>query len=323
MQTFKLGGFFSVFMGREELIKKAFQRGHLLTLKNKSYKEWVESFIENQLNADAKEDITTNSVIKNNKRVKAVVKAREMGIIAGLDEVILLYKKYGIKATQAVKDGQKIHSGEIILKLEGKSKDLLKIERVALDIIQRMSGIATLTNKMKDFVGDRMLIACTRKVPWRYLDKKAVYLGGGLTHRLGLWESILIKDNHLNALKIEGIKNPLKVAVERALLNKRKSIFIEVEVINVREALKIASLLKNINKDIPFALMLDNMQPREISKVVQKLRKSNLYDKIIIEASGGIKPENIRNYAKTGADFLSMGHLTHSSKALNLKQEIL
>jgi nicotinate-nucleotide pyrophosphorylase (carboxylating) len=229
-------------MKRKQLLLKAFQRGHLLTLRNPLYKSWIEKFIVDETRGDMglKGDITSNAVIKNGNKLKAVVKAREHGIIAGLEEVIFLYKKNNINVKKLKKDGSKIKKGEIILELIGKEKDLLKIERSALDLIQRMSGIATLTSRI--LRSTKIPIAPTRKTQWRYLDKKAVYVGKGLTHRLALWESILIKDNHLKALKREGIKDPIKTSLERAWKNKNKAIFIEIEVTTKEQAIKTAKI---------------------------------------------------------------------------------
>lgn len=315
-------------MNRRQLLLKAFQRGHLLNLKNPVYKAWIRKFIVGETKGDIgkKGDITSNAVIIDGKKLKAIVIAREPGIIAGLEETIFLYKKNRIKVKQLKKDGDIIEKGEKILELYGKEKDLLKIERSAIDLLQRMSGIATLTNNLVELIRNKVAIAPTRKTQWRYLDKKAVFVGKGLTHRLALWESILIKDNHLKALEKEGVKDPIRISIERAWQNKEKANFIEIEVTTTQQAIKAASVFKELqqkNNGMPCLIMLDNMSPKNITITVRKLKKLNLYDHILIEASGGITPKNIKNYSNTGIDVISMGYLTHSSQALNIKQHIL
>jgi nicotinate-nucleotide pyrophosphorylase (carboxylating) len=313
-------------MNRKELLLKAFQRGHLLTLKNPTYKNWIEKFIVDETKGDIgkKGDITSNSVLKNNNTLRAIVKSREKGIIAGLEETIFLYKKNNIKVKQLKKDGETIRKGEIILLLEGKEKDLLKIERSALDLIQRMSGIATLTNNIIRSIKNKTMLAPTRKTQWRYLDKKAVYIGKGLTHRLALWESILIKDNHLKAIKRENVKDIIEMSIERAWKKRKLANFIEIEVTTQEEAIKAALRFKQIaNKSKPCLIMLDNMQPNMIKSIIRILKKENLYNHILIEASGRITPRNIKKYSRTGVDVISMGYLTHSSHALDIKQHIL
>ncbi len=315
-------------MNRKQLLLKAFQRGHLLNLENPIYKAWIEKFIVDETRGDIgqKGDITSNAVMINGKNLKAMVRTREPGIIAGLEETIFLYKKNNINVKQIRKDGDIIKKGDVILELSGNEKDLLRIERSALDLIQRMSGIATLTYNILKTIKNKTAIAPTRKTQWRYLDKKAVFVGSGLTHRLALWESILIKDNHLKALKREDMTDPIKTSLERAWKNKSKANFIEIEVTTTKQAIKAATIfreLKTHSNNKPCLIMLDNMPPKKIIETIKKLKKLNLYNHILIEASGGITPKNIKKYSKTGIDVISMGYLTHSSHALDIKQYIL
>ncbi|MBR9699448.1 carboxylating nicotinate-nucleotide diphosphorylase [Candidatus Woesearchaeota archaeon] len=310
-------------MDRKKALLKAFQRGHLLTLDNTMYRDWIEKFIIGETKGDiGSGDLTSKAVMRKNKKLKAAVVSRQSGIIAGLEEVILLYKRYRIKAIQKKKDGDRIRKGDRILDLEGEEKDLLKIERSALDLMQRMSGIATLTNKTIRAVKNKVQIAPTRKTQWRYLDKKSVFVGGGLTHRLALWESILIKDNHLKALKREGMKNPIEISLKRAWQHRKKANFIEIEVTEKEQAIKAATIFKKFS-DIPCLIMLDNMPPKRIKATITRLKKLNLYSHVLLEASGGITPANEKKFARTGVDVISMGYLTHSSKALDIKQFIL
>ncbi|MBD3163935.1 carboxylating nicotinate-nucleotide diphosphorylase [Candidatus Woesearchaeota archaeon] len=315
-------------MNRKQLLEKAFQRGRILTLKNPVYKSWIEKFIVDETKGDIgkKGDITSNAVINNGNKTRAIVISREKGIIAGLEEAVYLYKKNDIKAKKIKNDGDLIKKGDIILKLEGTEKNLLKIERSALDLLQRMSGIATLTHSVISSIKNSVPIATTRKTQWRYLDKKAVYIGGGMTHRLALWEAILIKDNHIKALEREGIKEPVKISLERAFKSRKKANFIEIEVSSLRRALIAAMKIEELHKkdkSTIFLIMLDNMKPKRVQLAVNKLKKLNLYNSLLIEASGGIVPKNIKSYAKAGIDVISMGCLTHSAKALDIKEYIL
>ena len=188
-----------------------------------------------------------------------------------------------------------------------------------------MSGIATTTHDLLKKIKNKVPLASTRKVEWRYLDKKAVYIGGGLTHRLALWESILIKDNHLDVLRKENVKDVINTAIQRAWKNRKKAVFIEIETSDEKQALRAAEKFKelNVQKKVPCFIMLDNMSPIMVKKIITKLKKNKLLEYVLIEASGGITPENIKSYANAGADVLSLGYLTTASKSLDVKLKVL
>lgn len=304
----------------------AFQRGDYLTIKNKHYRSWIEKFIIEEVEGDTGNsgDITSNAIIRHKKNIEALVFSRENGILAGIEEVKLLYHKNNIKVKQLIKDGDVLKKESVILRLFGSPKNLLRIERSALDLIQRMSGIATLTYNIKKKIKNKIGIAPTRKTQWRYLDKKAVFVGGGYTHRLALWDSIIVKDNHLLVLKKEGVKNTILEALKRSFKKTSSTRFIEIEVRNTVEAIKAATIFSEYpKKNKPFILMLDNMQPAVVTKTLKELRHRNLLDNVLIEVSGGITPFNIHKYIIRGVDIFSMGYLTHSSTALNIKQKII
>ena len=314
-------------MNRKKVLEKAFQRGHLLNPKNKFYRDWINKFIVGETKGDiGSGDITSDSVLENGEKIRAVIYSRAEGIVAGIEEVSLLLKNLKIKIKQLKKDGRKIKKGSKILLLEGNEKNILKLERSVLDILSRMSGIATLTNSLIKKIKNKTAVAPTRKTHWRYLDKKAVYIGGGLTHRLALWESILIKDNHLSALKIEKVKDIVGTALERAWKNRNKGNFIEIEIANENQAIRAAEKFKELKtngNDIPCLIMLDNIKPGSIKKVIKELKRKNLFQEVLIEASGGINPGNIAKYAKTGVDVVSLGYLTTSSSSLNIKLKVI
>lgn len=288
-------------MTKQQKIQKYFNQKNKLTLKNKKYWQQVKFFTGFMLreDLDSKGDITTDLLIKNNSKVEAVIIAKENGIVAGVEEVKWFLKKHKIQNTRYKNDGDMIIKGETILKLNGGIKNILKTERTILNLLQRMSGIATETNKLAKLCPN-ILITPTRKTQWGLLDKKAVTVGGGGTHRLGLYDWILIKDNHLNQTK----KYKLKAIGS----------FWEVEVKNEKQ-------FKHFLQFKPGAIMFDNFKPKNIIKILRKYYK-NIND-TIIEASGGINKKNIAEYSKTDVDVISLGYLTHSAKALDLSLEIL
>lgn len=259
-------------------------------------------------------DITTDSVIDSNIKVDARVVCREKAVIAGLEEASKVFKILGCTVKLLVKDGSKVESGKPVLHVTGPGEAILKGERTALNILMRMSGIATATNKALSkakTVNPRIRVACTRKTApgLRYFDKRGVELGGGDTHRLRLDDCVLIKDNHLRV--VGTVKEAIKIAKERVSFTKK----IEVEVEDVDQAIEAAEAEADI-------VMLDNMTPQEILQIIEELEKRELRKKILIEASGGVNLKNVKEYAKTGVDILSMGSLTHSLKAINLNLEI-
>jgi nicotinate-nucleotide pyrophosphorylase (carboxylating) len=314
-------------MDRKKVIQRAYQRGHLLNLDNPMYNSWIKQFIVEEIKGDVgkRGDITSNAILRNNRVVDAVIYSRQDGIVSGIEEVEFLYKNNNVKTEIMKKDGEILKKKDIIMKLRGKEKDLLRVERSALDILQRMSGISTLTNELVNKVKNKVGIAPTRKTQWRYFDKKAVFAGKGLTHRLALWESILIKDNHIKTIRDENIKDPINECLQRAWNYRNKANFIEIEVQSIKGALKAALVFLHLQKDpekVPCIIMLDNMSPKEIRKTIKELKRKDLYNHILLEASGNITPNNIISYANSGVDVLSLGYLTHSSKALDIKQKI-
>ena len=277
-------------MTKNQTIKKYFNQKEKLSLKNKKYNTQVKWLVDFMLqeDLDTKGDITTDTIIKSNPKVTAIITVKENCILAGLEEVESILNTYNLKPKTYKK----------IIKLSGKIKDILKLERTILNILQRMSGIATQTNKL--ITKNNPLLCSTRKTQWGLLDKKAVALGGGGTHRLGLYDWILIKDNHIANTKTHNLK-PI-------------TSFYEIECKTEKQVFEFAKLN-------PGAIMLDNMRPEKIKKIIKQIKKTN--PDIIIEASGGITEKNIREYQKTGVDIISLGSLTHSVKSLDISLNIL
>jgi len=309
---------------REKLVEQAYQKGNELSLNNRNYLNWLQKFFEQEYKEDVGQgDITSQAVLTTNKIGKAVLRAKQEGVIAGIEEASWFLKNHGLKVKIHAKDADKVKKDDTVLEVYGKQRDILATERIGLNVLQRMSGIATETRNLVDLIeGYKTRIAATRKTLWKYLDKKAVYLGGGLTHRFGLWDAILIKDNHLEALKNQGIKNPIEKAIALAAKSAHKVGFIEIEITNQEDALNAARKFKQLKLKKTCIIMLDNVELREIQSIVEKLKSKNLHNHVLLEASGNITPENIRDYAKTEVDVISLGYLTHSTRILDISLEM-
>jgi len=312
-------------LNREKLVELAFQRGGELNLKNKNYLHWLKKFLEQEFSEDVGSgDITSEAILTEDKHEKAVLKAKQSGTIGGIEEVSWFLKKHGLQVKTFVGDAEEAQKGNPFLEVYGRQRDILATERIGLNVLQRMSGIATETKYLvKLLKGSKTRVAATRKTHWRHLDKKAVFLGGGLTHRLGLWDSILIKDNHLEALKSQGVKNPVEKAITMASKFAGRVDFIEIETTNQGDAVRAARKFKQLKTEKPSIIMLDNLTPAETEQIVEKLRNQTLYDHVLLEASGNITRENVREYAKTGVDVVSLGYLTHSPKILEMSLEMI
>ena len=311
-------------LDRQKLVESAYQKGKDLTLNNNDYRLWLDVFFQKEIHDDVGAgDITSKAVLAENNPKKAFLKAKKPGLIAGVEEVTWFLQKHNLEVAVCVNDGEEVLAGETVLEVQGGQKDILATERIALNVLQRMSGVATETKRLVDLLkASETRIASTRKAPLRYLDKKAVFLGGGLTHRFGLWDSILIKDNHLETLKSEGTADYIETAIDRASAFADDVGFIEVEAKSHEEAVRAARKFKALRLKTPCVVMLDNMAPKTIAETLETLRENDLYDAVLLEASGEITPQNIQEYAKTGIDVVSLGYLTHSAKVLDLSLEM-
>ena len=259
-------------------------------------------------------DVTSAAVVPAELTVEAVVLAKEAGVAAGIEEVEILAESLGLNVKTEVSDGEKIRNGQIILKLSGNARIILSAERTILNLLSRMSGIATATRKLVEKLQNakaKAKIAATRKTApgLGYFDKKAVLVGGGDPHRLRLDDMVLVKDNHI---AIAGsVENAVKKAKKNALFSKK----IEVEVTNTADALTAAEAGANI-------VMLDNFSPTQVREAVEALKKAGFFGKTLLEVSGGITEQNLLDYASAQVDIVSMGALTHSVKALDISLEI-
>ena len=252
-------------------------------------------------------DVTTQ-LIKNNKKIKAKIISNENCIIGGLNfaKAAFKYSDKKINFITKTQDGKKIKKGRVCASVYGKAKAILKSERVALNFLSLISGVATTTRKFADKVkGRKCKICCTRKtIPnLRLLQKYGVKIGGGLNHRFNLSDEILIKDNHI------AVDRNIEKLVKRAIKNKkRKKITVEVD--NLNQLKKILGLKFN-------RILFDNMSPKNLRKGI-KLSKE-IYE---TEASGGITLKNVRKIASTGVERISVGQITHSAPFVNFKLEV-
>jgi nicotinate-nucleotide pyrophosphorylase (carboxylating) len=274
--------------------------------------EKIRRFVEDDIGQG---DVTTLLTIPPGTIVEAEVVAKESGLAAGVEEALALLKSFDLEAKVLVSDGSKVKKKTIILKVAGDARTLLSIERTLLNILTRMSGIATATNQLVEKVrssGYKTRVACTRKVApgLAYFDKRAVMLGGGDTHRLHLDDLILIKDNHL------AILGSIDKAVKKVRSNVSFSKKIEIEVSTADEAVEAVKAGVDI-------VMLDNFSPQGVKEAIALLKKKRLRNKVLVEASGGINEQNILQFASAGVDILSVGELTDSAKALDISLEIV
>jgi len=315
---------------RPRLIRIAYDRSFFLILRNPMYMKSVESILTSLLKEDAGEGDVTSNALLSDEKAKAFVIAKENGILAGGEEFLWLCGQNNIAAKRIKNDGEKFEKGDRLFELEGPKRRVLLIERTGVNLLQRMSGIATETRKIVDMLrkeGYGTVVAGTRKTQWGYLDKKAITIGSGFSHRLGLFESFLIKENHLASLSKQGIKNPMSFAIENAWEHRRRSVFIEIEVRNQKEAVAAAKKFREVQereKEIkPCIIMMDNMKANEVKATVVLLKRRKLYDYVLLEASGSVNEGNVLAYAKAGVDACSLGYLTHSAKAIDISQKIV
>jgi nicotinate-nucleotide pyrophosphorylase (carboxylating) len=259
-------------------------------------------------------DVTADYLISDDATTNAYYVAKDSGVLCGIDIAKRVFELVGgnVDFEILIKDGAKVEKGDIIAKMHGSTKTLLKGERTALNILQHMSGIATATNKCVELVkGTNASITDTRKTlpGLRRLQKYAVTVGGGKNHRYNLSDGAMLKDNHIDAF---GGITPAVNALREKIGHMVK---IEVEVRNIDEMNEALEAGADI-------VMLDNMSCDEMTKAVAIVRKNDKYNHVLIEASGNVTLENIAEVAKTGVDIISLGALTHSVKCFDISMKI-
>ncbi|MEM2908085.1 MAG: carboxylating nicotinate-nucleotide diphosphorylase [Candidatus Hadarchaeales archaeon] len=258
-------------------------------------------------------DLTTEALVPPDVTITAKIIAKQRGILAGMIEAATAFGITGAHAEPLKSEGDLIMPGEIVMRVKGPARSILTAERTALNLLMRMSGVATATREMVERarkVKPDIIIAATRKVVplFAYFDKRAVKLGGGDTHRFRLDDCVLIKDNHIKL--VGGIAEAVRRAKEAGFSKK-----IEIEVNNPKEALEATKAGADI-------IMFDNMTPAEISHAVKLLAELKLREKVLLEASGEINPENVTEYAASGIDIISSSYMTFRAPALDMSLEI-
>ncbi|RZL50305.1 MAG: carboxylating nicotinate-nucleotide diphosphorylase [Pedobacter sp.] len=273
-------------------------------------KKLVDLFIKNAIAEDVGDgDHTSLSTIPSNTQGKAKLIVKEDGILAGVELALEIFNQIdsALQVDVFIQDGEAVKYGDIAFTVEGNTHSILLAERLVLNCMQRMSGISTKTNRIVKLLAPyNTKVLDTRKTTpgLRYLEKWAVKIGGGVNHRIGLYDMILIKDNHVDYAG--GIANAI-IAANKYLLDANKKLAIEIEVRNLEE---LNQVLEQGNVD---RIMLDNFELPLLKEAVKVIN-----GRFITEASGGIVEENVVDYAKCGVDYISMGALTHSVKSLDL-----
>jgi len=264
--------------------------------------------LERFIDEDSGYNDISSSIVPDCK-VQAEVIAKEDGVVAGLAEAAQVFEYFDVLSTTEFTDGSSIKKNDVLFVLDGGAQSILKAERLALNFLGRMSGIATATRKYVERA-ESVRIACTRKTTpgFRKFEKKAVIAGGGDPHRFNLSDAVMIKDNHIAVL---GLEKAVKVAKSMASFTQK----IEVEVETINDSIRAAEM----NVDI---IMFDNMTVNEIKESIKSLAKKGLREGIILEASGGISLKNIAEYAISGVDVISIGALTHSSRWLDISMRV-
>jgi nicotinate-nucleotide pyrophosphorylase (carboxylating) len=279
-----------------------------------SNKLQIEEIIDRALAEDlGKGDVTTEALIPGDQRGTGFIVAKKAGILAGTGAAKQVFHRVDpeLKVEILLEDGARIKPGSKIARVSGTIASILKAERVALNFLQRLSGIASETNRYVEAVGGLPVrIMDTRKTTpgLRSLEKHAVKAGGGENHRMSLGDGILIKDNHLAALRSQGLN--IKEIIAKARQNAPQRLPVELEAGTVSEALEAVEAGADI-------VMLDNMNLEDMRKAVK-----SIHGRALIEASGGITLDNVRAVAETGVDFISIGALTHSARALDISLEL-
>ena len=259
-------------------------------------------------------DVTAAAVIPANLVVKAEIISKEEGVVAGIEEATFLAEYLGLTVKAKVADGEKIKNKQVLMQISGDAQTILSVERTILNLLSRMSGIATktrlLTEKLEAAKVNAKIAATRKSAPGLlYFDKKAVVIGCGDPHRLHLDDMVLIKDNHL--VITGSVEEAVKLAKAKVSFSKK----IEIEVTTLEDALKAA----RVGADI---VMLDNFSPKQAKEAGEALEKAGFGD-VLLEVSGGITGENLLEFASAKVDIISIGELTHSVKALDMSLEIV
>ena len=279
-----------------------------------NYKEEINFFIDNAIKEDLNNiDHSSKASLSDRVIGKAILEVKENCIIAGVKLAEIIFKKYDSKISfkYLINDGDKINAGTKVFVVEGNALSILAMERLVLNCIQRMSGIASLTNRYKKIISktDCILLDTRKTTPnFRYPEKWAVLIGGGNNHRMGLHDALMIKDNHID---FGGGINLVLEKTKNYLTGLEKDYDVIVETRNLKEVEEV------LNYNFVTRILLDNMEIDEIKKAINLIENKKL-----TEASGNINESNILPIAKTGVNFISLGCLTHSAKPIDISLKV-
>ena len=279
-----------------------------------NYKEEINFFIDNAIKEDLNNiDHSSQASLSDRVIGKAILEVKENCIIAGVKLAEIIFKKYDSKISfkYLINDGDKINAGTKVFVVEGNALSILAMERLVLNCIQRMSGIASLTNRYKKIISktDCILLDTRKTTPnFRYPEKWAVLIGGGNNHRMGLHDALMIKDNHID---FGGGINLVLEKTKKYLTGLEKDYDVIVETRNLKEVEEV------LNYNFVTRILLDNMEIDEIKKAINLIENKKL-----TEASGNINESNILPIAKTGVNFISLGCLTHSAKPIDISLKV-
>src|SRR5919112_982458 len=272
-------------------------------------RQMLANFLQEDVGAG---DITSDSIIPAGLEAQAEIACKSRSaIVCGLEEASMVFDICGCNSQILVEEGSKVAKGKVVMNVSGCARGILKAERTVLNIMMRMSGIATETRRIVNLAKGVTILATRKTAPGlRYFDKKAVVLGGGATHRMRLDDMVLIKDNHLVLV------SDLGKCIRLAKKNVGPSIKVECEAGTKEEALAAVAAKAD-------AVMLDNFTPKQAQETIMQIRRKGLRNKVRIELSGGINQKNIRHYSRTKPDFISLGYITHSFSAIDFSLKIM
>ena len=334
---------------REEMTENLYHYRDSYSLRNPLYKTSVIAFMNGMLGEDLSEAgcITARAIFSDKHKGEAVIRTKESGVLAGLSEICLLMDTFRslISYKVAEKNGHILHDGdkldgceEPIITIQGNIITILEIERTVLNILQRMSGIATEVSRLQEMItasGSKSRLAATRKLQWGRLDKRAFIVGGGLSHRRGLYDTMMIKDTEIDFLNFvkdtanysdpaEKRLNWVVKSIQACWEQRECSMGLIVEVQKPEEALLVSKVLKSLQGEgyYPCSIMLDNFTPDTILETIQKTKEQDTYDFVLFESSGNIHAQRIVDYAKTNVDVISVGRPTHSTDVLDIHMVI-
>jgi len=281
----------------------------------------LDQFIDQALTEDVGSgDLTASALFDDALRARGTLRLREEGVCAGIDVALRVFERLDgdVSIRACHEDGDEVGAGAMVGEVEGAARTVVTGERVALNLLARLSGIATLTRRfVQEVEGTGVEIVDTRKTTplLRALEKHAVRMGGGVNHRFGLFDAILVKDNHLDLIGARSSAERMREAARKSIASVPEGTFVQIEVETIEEAVAVAQ--EGVD-----SILFDNFRPDELEEAVQRARESAGARRLVLEASGGLNLQTARLFAMTGVDRMSIGALTHAARSLDVTLEI-